>query len=151
MVRTFGELLERYEREVFAYALRLSADRDEADDLYQDTFLAAFRGWPPPRRGNERAWLYRIATNKAIDRGRRTRPKVNLDDVELVAPERDSATSLDIARAVERLAPGQRAAFVLRQVQGLSYAEIAETLGCSQEAARARVSEATKTVRRRIA
>jgi len=151
MVRTFGELLERYEREIFAYALRLSADRDEADDLYQDTFLAAFRVWPPPRRGNERAWLYRIATNKAIDRGRRRRPKVNLDDVELVAPERDSATTLDIARAVELLAPGQRAAFVLRQVQGLSYAEIAETLGCSQEAARARVSEATKTVRRRIA
>ncbi len=151
MVRTFGELLERYEREIFAYALRLSADRDEADDLYQDTFLAAFRGWPPPRRGNERAWLYRIATNRAIDRGRRVRPKVKLEDVELVAPERDSATSLDIARAVELLAPGQRAAFVLRQVQGLSYAEIAETLGCSQDAARARVSEATKTVRRRIA
>jgi len=151
MVRTFGELLERYEREIFAYALRLSADRDEADDLFQDTFLAAFRGWPPPRRGNERAWLYRIATNKAIDRGRRARPKVKLEDVELVAPERDPATSLDIARAVELLAPGQRAAFVLRQVQGLSYAEIAETLGCSQEAARARVSEATKTVRRRIA
>jgi len=151
MVRTFGELLERYEREIFAYALRLSADRDEADDLYQDTFLAAFRGWPPPRRGNERAWLYRIATNKAIDRGRRARPRVTLEDVELVAPERDTATSLDIARAVELLAPGQRAAFVLRQVQGLSYAEIAETLGCSQEAARARVSEATKTVRRRIA
>ena len=151
MVRSFGELIERYEREIFAYALRLSADRDEADDLYQDTFLAAFRGWPPPRRGNERAWLYRIATNKAIDRGRRARPRVKLEDVELVAPERDTATSLDIARAVELLAPGQRAAFVLRQVQGLSYAEIAETLGCSQEAARARVSEATKTVRRRIA
>ena len=151
MVRTFGELLERYEREIFAYALRLSADRDVADDLYQDTFLAAFRGWPPPRRGNERAWLYRIATNKAIDRGRRARPKVNLEEVELVAPERDTASSLDIARAVELLAPGQRAAFVLRQVQGLSYAEIAETFGCSQEAARARVSEATKTVRRRIA
>ena len=151
MVRTFGELLERYERELFAYALRLSADRDEADDLYQETFLAAFRGWPPPRTGNERAWLYRIATNKAIDRGRRARPKVRIEDVELVAPERDTATSLDIARAVELLAPGQRAAFVLRQVQGLSYAEIAETLGCSQEAARARVSEATKTVRRRIA
>ena len=118
MVRTFGELLERYEREIFAYALRLTADRDEADDLYQDTFLAAFRGWPPPRHGHERAWLYRIATNKAIDRGRRRRPSVKLEDVELVAPERDGATSLDIARAVERLTPGQRAAFVLRQVQG---------------------------------
>ena len=76
---------------------------------------------------------------------------MDLEDIELVAPERDTATSLDIARAVELLAPGQRAAFVLRQVQGLSYAEIAETLGCSQDAARSRVSEATKTVRRRIA
>ena len=151
MVRTFGELLERYERELFAYALRLSADRDEADDLYQDTFLAAFHAWPPPRSGNERAWLYRIATNKAIDRSRRTRPRVKLEDIELAAPERDSATTLDVARAVELLPPGQRAAFVLRQVQGLPYAEIAETLGCSEVAARARVSEATKVVRRRIA
>jgi len=151
MVRTFGELLERYERELFAYALRLSADRDEADDLYQDTFLAAFRAWPPPRSGNERAWLYRIATNKAIDRTRRTRPRVSLDDLELAAPERDTATTLDVARAVELLPPGQRAAFVLRQVQGLPYSEIAETLDCSEDAARSRVSEATKTVRRRIA
>ena len=151
MVRTFGELLERYERELFTYTLRLSADRDEADDLHQDTFLAAFRAWPPPRRGNERAWLYRIATNKAIDRTRRTRPRVSLDDLEFAAPERDTATTLDVARAVELLPPGQRAAFVLRQVQGLPYSEIAETLGCSEDAARSRVSEATKTVRRRIA
>src|SRR3979409_1223446 len=70
---TFGELLEQHEREIFAYALRLTGDRDDADDVYQDTFLAAFRAWPPPRRGNERAWLYRIATNKAIDRGRRAK------------------------------------------------------------------------------
>lgn len=151
MVRTFGELLERYERELFAYALRLTGDRDEADDLYQDTFLAAFRAWPPPRRGNERAWLYRIATNKAIDRARRARPRVSLEDLALAAPERDSATALDLARAIGLLPPGQRAAFVLRQVQGLPYTELAAALGCSVEAARARVSEATRTVRRRIA
>ena len=76
---------------------------------------------------------------------------MSLDDLELAAPERDTATTLDVARAVELLPPGQRAAFVLRQVQGLPYAEIAETLGCSAVAARARVSEATRTVRRRIA
>src|SRR5262245_17851911 len=64
VIRTFGELLERHEREILGYALRLVGDRDEADDIYQETFLAAFRGWPPPRRGQERAWLYRIATNK---------------------------------------------------------------------------------------
>ncbi len=108
---TFGQLLERHERELFAYALRLSGQRADAEDLYQDTFLAAFRAWPPPRRGNERAWLYRIATNRAI----------------------------------------QRAAFVLRKVQGLGYAEIATALDCSEEAARARVSEALRKVKAAVA
>src|SRR5436309_15448803 len=70
---TFGELLERHEREIFAYVLRLTGSRTDADDLYQETFLAAFRAWPPPRAGNERAWLYKIATNKAIDQVRRAR------------------------------------------------------------------------------
>ena len=86
---TFGEVLERHEREIFAYALRLTGSRTDADDLYQETFLAAFRGWPPPRAGNERAWLYKIATNKAIDRVRRARRVVPLEDLRLAAPERD--------------------------------------------------------------
>lgn len=150
-MRTFGELLERYEREIFAYALRLCGDRDEADDLYQDTFLAAFRAWPPPRTGNERAWLYRIATNRAIDRARRRRPRVALDDLELAAPGRDDAAMIDLERAIRLLPPGQRAALVLRRVQGLPYAEVARILDCSEVAARARVSEATRTLRRRVA
>src|SRR5260221_14060369 len=77
---TFAQLLERHERELFAYALRLSGQRADAEDLYQDTFLAAFRAWPPPRRGNGRAWLYKIATNRAIDRERRGRRVVAEDD-----------------------------------------------------------------------
>ena len=42
---TFGELLERHESEIFAFALRMTGDRDDADDVYQETFLAAFRAW----------------------------------------------------------------------------------------------------------
>jgi len=144
---TFGELLQRHEREIFAYALRLTGDRDDADDVYQETFLAAFRGWPPPRRGRERAWLYRIATNKAIDRARRARRLVRMDDLGLAAPERDGASLADLAAAVRGLPPGQRAAFVLRKVQGLEYAEVARTLDCSEDAARSRVAEAMKKVR----
>ncbi|CAN5210219.1 hypothetical protein BH18CHL2_BH18CHL2_12570 [soil metagenome] len=151
MVRTFGALLERYEREIFAHALRLSASREDADDLFQETFLAAFRAWQPPSAGNERAWLYRIATNKAIDRARRSRRHVPLDGLEVAAPARDGAASIDLAHAIERLPARQRDAFVLRRMRGLSYAEVASALWCSPEAARARVSEATKTVRRRIA
>ncbi|MEK6620264.1 MAG: RNA polymerase sigma factor [Chloroflexota bacterium] len=145
--RTFGELLERHEREIFAYALRLTGNRADAEDLYQEAFLAAFRAWPPPRRDNERAWLYRIATNKAIDGGRRRRAAVSIEDLRLAAPERDGVTLLDLASAIRRLPTGQRAAFVLRAVEGRPYREIAEALECSEEAARTRVSEAMKKVR----
>ncbi len=88
-IRTFGELIERHELEIFRYALRLTGRRADADDVFQETFLAAFRAWPPPRRGNERAWLYRIATNKAIDQGRRARRLVSVEDLRFAAPERD--------------------------------------------------------------
>jgi RNA polymerase sigma-70 factor (ECF subfamily) len=149
---TFGELLERHERELFAYALRLSGQRADAEDLYQDTFLAAFRAWPPPRRGNERAWLYRIATNRAIDRERRARRIVaNVDDLAIAAPDRDDVTLADLAGAIELLPAGQRAAFVLRKVQGLPYSEIAIALDCTEEAARGRVSEALKKVKVAVA
>jgi RNA polymerase sigma-70 factor (ECF subfamily) len=145
--RTFGELLERHEREIFAYALRLTGRREDADDLYQETFLAAFRGWPPPRRDHERAWLYKIATNKAIDRDRRRRPTVSIEDLRLAAPDRDGATLLDLGNAIRTLPAGQRAAFVMRTVEGRPYREVAVALECSEEAARTRVSEATKKVR----
>lgn len=145
--RTFGELLERHEREIFAYALRLTGRREDADDLYQETFLAAFRGWPPTRRDHERAWLYKIATNKAIDRDRRKRPTVSVDDLSLAAPDRDGVTLLDLGNAIKKLPAGQRAAFVMRTVEGRPYREVAVALDCSEEAARTRVSEATKKVR----
>ncbi len=146
-ITTFGELLERHEREIFAYALRLTGDRDEADDVYQDTFLAAFRGWPPPRRGQERAWLYRIATNKVIDRARRAKRLVRMDDLQLAAPDRDGTSLADLAAAVRVLPAGQRAAFVLRKLQGLAYADVARALECTEEAARSRVAEAMKKVK----
>jgi RNA polymerase sigma-70 factor (ECF subfamily) len=149
-ISTFGELLERHEREIFAYALRLTGDRDNADDVYQETFLAAFKGWPPPRRGQERAWLYRIATNKVIDRARKAKRLVRLSDVKdlrLAAPERDGVSLADLTAAVRVLPAGQRAAFVLRKVEGLEYADVARVLECSEEAARSRVAEAMKKVR----
>ena len=147
MIQTFAELLDRHEREIFAYALRLVGDRDEADDVYQETFLAAFRAWPPSRRGQERAWLYRIATNKVIDRSRRAKRLVRLGDLRLAAPDRDGVSMADLASAIRVLPEGQRAAFVLRKVQGLGYAEVASALECTEDAARQRVAEAMKKVR----
>ena len=112
--------------------------------------MAAFRGWPPPRRGQERAWLYKIATNKVIDRARKAKRLVRLSDVtdlRLAAPEGDGVSLADLTSAVKVLPAGQRAAFVLRKVEGLEYADVARVLECSEEAARSRVAEAMKKVR----
>ena len=98
---TFGELLERHEREIFAYVLRLTGSRADADDLYQETFLAAFRAWPPPRAGNERAWLYKIATNKAIDQVRRTRRLVPLADLRVDVDVTDRGVGRDVDRPAD--------------------------------------------------
>lgn len=144
---SFGELLERHELELYRYALRLTGTRHDADDVFQDTFLAAFRSWPPPRRDNERAWLYRIATNKAIDHGRKRRRIVSLEDLRLAAPQGDGVSLLDLVGAIRVLPAGQRAAFVLRRVQGLPYGDVASALEITEVAARARVSEATKKVK----
>jgi len=144
---TFGELLERHERELYAYALRLTGQRADADDLFQETFLAAFRAWPPPRKDQLRAWLYRIATTKMVDRVRKTRHAVSLDDLRLVVTDGNSALRTDLAAAIRTLPPGQRAAFVLREVEGLTYREVGAALGCAEDAARGRVSEAKKKLR----
>lgn len=146
-MRTFEELVETHGREIYAYALRLVGDRDDADDVFQETFLAAFRAFDRARDEHLRAWLYRIATNKAADRRRRERRLVRLDALALAEPERDSVTSADLAAAIRVLPVHERAAFVLRRVQDLPYADVAAALDISEEAARQRVSQATRKVK----
>lgn len=146
-MRTFEELVETHGREIYSYALRLVGDRDAADDVFQETFLAAFRAFDRARDEHLRAWLYRIATNKAADRRRRERRLVRLDALALAEPERDSVTSADLAAAIRVLPVHERAAFVLRRVQDLPYADVAAALDISEEAARQRVSQATRKVK----
>lgn len=146
-MRTFEDLVAAHAREIYAYAMRLSGDRHDADDLFQETFLAAFRAFGTVRHESLRAWLYRIATNKARDRVRKLRTTKRLDDLELAAPSRDGVTTADLRAAIRTLPAGERAAFVLRRVHDLPYGEVAAALGCSEEAARKRVSEATKKVK----
>jgi RNA polymerase sigma-70 factor (ECF subfamily) len=70
-----------------------------------------------------------------------------MNDLRLAAPERDGVSLADLVTAVKVLPEGQRAAFVLRKLQGLEYDEVASALECSEDAARSRVAEAMKKVR----
>jgi RNA polymerase sigma factor (sigma-70 family) len=118
--------------------LRARTGADEADDCFQETFIAALAAYPRlGRDANVRAWLLRIAERKAIDahraRGRRPVPVA-------APPERaqPAAAARDdgLWRRVRALPAKQRAAVTLRYAGDLAYAEIGEAIGCSEEAAR---------------
>ena len=139
--------------------LLVAVGRDEADDCFQETFLAALRAYSRLRSAEHLdRWLLRIATRKAIDahRGRRRRPlpsaAIEADADRRPTPEDESVFDpVDpLWEAVAGLPPLQRVAVVHRHVLDRSYAEIAELMGCSAEAARANVYQGTKRLREEV-
>ena len=125
----------------------------EAEDCFQETFLAALRAYPRLEPGvNLRAWIMTIAGRKAIDHGRRRgRSAIPVAELpEVTAPETPNGEP-GLWRAVRALPAMQRAAIVHRYVLDRSYREIAEALGCSEEAARANAHEGRKRLRRELA
>src|SRR6187455_723832 len=142
---SFTQLAERRRPEILAYLVRMLGNRDDAEDACQETFLrahAAFERLTPD--ANTRAWLYRIATNTALNlargRSRRTARLVATDPdtiagaVGTAAEDRSDLHA--VGRAVAALPKRQRAALMLRCFQGLDYAEIAASVGGSSDAAR---------------
>jgi RNA polymerase sigma-70 factor, ECF subfamily len=133
---------------VYRFALRLTAgNKAEAEDLAQETFLRAYRHWNTYRAGtNPRSWLFTIARNTYLRRLERAarRPETAESDVgfdvgavsaigifgdDVAPPDRtffDSFIDEEVIRAVESLPPDFREVVVLSDVEGLSYAEIAE-------------------------
>lgn len=133
---SFERLYRRHRRDVYGAVLRDVRDPDEAEDVTQIAFLNAFRAL---RRGEEpekpRAWLVTIARNVVRRRYRTlaTRPQEVLLDPD-AAPDPsdlDGPTAGEVAAAIRRLPPNQRAVVLLREIQGLSYAEIAGELDLS--------------------
>jgi RNA polymerase sigma-70 factor (ECF subfamily) len=159
---TFDEALARYGAEIYRFALHLTRNRTDADDLYQETALKAYRAWDRlPCDANHRAWLYRIASNTFLSDKRKTSRLRSLDAEETVesipAASRDDDGRLDagnllreVERFIEALPPKQRIALVQRKYLDIGYPEIAATLGCSEEAARRSVHEALRKLRERF-
>ena len=146
----FASLVERYWDRLYRWLYRMARDRHTAEDLTQETFLKAFTGLNRFRAGtNFAAWLYRIAHNNYVN-GRRTpsRRREPLPE-DLAAKGADPQKLLqdrealnDLARAVGRLPEEFRAALLLRAEEELSFREIADVLGLTEETARWRVFKA---------
>jgi RNA polymerase sigma factor (sigma-70 family) len=150
----FQAVLEAHRIDVYRF-LVVAAGPSEADDCYQETWIAALRAYPRLRRAdNLRAWLLRIAQNKAIDahraRARRALPVESVPErVESSGAGEDAALDGEPALwdAVRRLPPKQRAAVFCRSVMGMAYPELATLLECSEDAARRNLHEGLKTLR----
>jgi RNA polymerase sigma factor (sigma-70 family) len=147
----FQALLDEHAPEVMG-VLRGAVGRADAEDCFQETFLAALRGYPRLRdAANLRGWLLTIAHRKAVDHhranGRRPLPMAEPPE----PPPLDPETEEGIWDSVAELPPKQRAAVALRFACDLPHEEIAAALGCSPEAARRSLHEGIKRLRREMA
>jgi RNA polymerase sigma factor (sigma-70 family) len=132
--------------EVFRYLRRLLGPR--AEDAWQETFLRALRAYDRLEHGRHlRAWVFTIATNVAMDE---LRPRASADLTQTAEPvvelRRDAFKELE--HLTDELPPKERAAVVLRYGYDLGYAQIADALGSSEEAARAAASSGVRRLRR---
>ncbi len=154
--RSFDELMRRHERPIYFVALRYLRDHDEASDILQRTFLKAYEKLAEfERRSQFRTWLFRIAINlcknRIRDKGRWQKVDPE-EDVVLIAPgEIDGGLQSEeqqsvLAEAVDKLPPKQRQTLELRVFGELSFREIADTMGCTENAAKVNYHYAVKNI-----
>lgn len=162
----FGQLIDRHASAIVNLSYRMVGNRAEAEDLAQETFLAAYRALSTFRADSKfSTWLYRIATNKCKDWLRVKRPgqgQYDLDaDVSLdlyVTEDRTPEVLLsrqqvaqELEQAIQRLPPLYREAFVLKHVEGLSYEEMEDILGVSGDTLKMRVYKGRVQLSRELA
>jgi RNA polymerase sigma-70 factor, ECF subfamily len=135
---SFDQIYDEYKTPIYRYIYHLVGDREQADDLTQDTFLKAFRALPKMNANLKlSAWLYRIATNTAYDALRRRKliawlPWQDLDheptESESADPQETYGTTELVRAALRRMPSHYRAALLLHHVEGYSNQEIAHAL-----------------------
>jgi RNA polymerase sigma-70 factor (ECF subfamily) len=153
--RAFSIIVRTYEQPVYNYILRLTGDRSLSEDLTQEVFIRVFQGLPGfSLRSRFTTWLFQVTKNRVLDElralDRRPKAVVNIDDAppfEVVdAPAERSETIDAVWRAVEALNPDLKMALLLRDIVGLSYTEIAETLEITLATVKWRIYKAREEV-----
>ncbi|WP_233255685.1 RNA polymerase sigma factor [Naasia lichenicola] len=154
-VRAFEVLIRRYGPYMRAYSTRVLGSTDEVDDVVQESFITAWQQLPQLADLTAvKSWLMRIVSHKCIDRIRARRPHADIDDHEPHADDGESpprrAEAMDRERALEAalaaLPEQQRQSWLLREMSGLSYDEIAEELGVPASTVRGFLVRARKSL-----
>jgi RNA polymerase sigma-70 factor, ECF subfamily len=162
----FGQLIDRHAPVIVNLAYRMVGNRAEAEDLAQEAFLTAFKALSTFRADSKfSTWLYRIAANKCKDWLRARRPGLGPQDIDIdetldlhVAEQRTPERLLSqqqvadtLDKAIQRLPPLYREAFVLKHVEGLSYEEMEQILGVSGDTLKMRVYKGRLQLSRELA
>ncbi len=159
----FEALVAAHQRRLFLLALRLLGDAEEAATATQDCFLRVFKALDrcPLTAPEQQRWLARVVINLCLDRLRSRkwnwwRERLGLenrDATHVRTPERELLSkeiATQLARALERLSPRQRAVFVLRHYEGQSLEQIAEQLSLTVGAVKAHLARAISHLRREL-
>ena len=157
---TWEQIVRDHSARVYRLAYRLTGNRHDAEDLTQETFVRVFRSLNTYTPGTFEGWLHRITTNLFLDQARR-KQRVRMDAMGDDQDRYASVDSLgspesayehgnldhDVQRALDELPPEYRAAVVLCDIEGLSYEEIAVTLGIKLGTVRSRIHRARARLR----
>ncbi|GAB3210572.1 RNA polymerase sigma factor [Marinactinospora thermotolerans] len=145
----FDTLLRRHQDTVYRIALRVLGDAADAADTAQEALITAWRKLPElENTAVFSAWLYRIVTNRALNAVRSRIPAAPIDEglpTAAPGPEHQSMASQlrgALTRALANLPPGQRACWILRELEGMSYEEIAQIVNATPTAVRGRIHRA---------
>ena len=157
---SWEDIVRDHSVRVYRLAYRLTGNKFDAEDLTQETFVRVFRSLHSFQPGTFEGWLHRITTNLFLDQARR-KQRVRMDAMgedqerypstdQLATPERafeHAHLDHDVQRALDALPPEYRAAVVLCDIEGLSYEEIAVTLGIKLGTVRSRIHRARARLR----
>jgi RNA polymerase sigma-70 factor (ECF subfamily) len=145
----FEELVRRHRLGTYRVALRMLGNETDAEDAAQDAFVQAWRNLAGFRADAAfSTWMYRIVSNRCLNMlraRRRTEPLPEDREAPTSRPDRIAEGRWqveDLARAIARLTPEQRAPLVLRELEGCSYEEIADALDLSMSAVKSRLHRA---------
>jgi len=160
---TWEMVVLEHSARVYRLAYRLTGNQQDAEDLTQEVFIRVFKSLHNFQPGSFEGWLHRITTNVFLDQVRRKK-RIRMDNIgddahtiadrnELSSPERGYEhhnLDHDIQEALDALAPEYRVAVVLCDIEGLSYEEIAATLGIKLGTVRSRIHRARAQLRKKL-
>lgn len=150
-----SHLFDRHHLAIYRFVLRATGDAPTAEDLTQEVFLRVLRTRPDlDGDADSRAWLFRVARNLLIDRARRAGRRPRARPLEAVAAAPGATTGglrLELSQALEALSAEDREVFLMSQVGGLSYREVAASAGLSEAAVRSRIFRARCRLRQALA